>query len=164
MKREALALMPDKHVRFGVVTRLKIVTYNQTWQQQRRLHIRFDLLLSDAACSFFIHQRTLHLCATKRATIFLLSSDLSVLLHVWVRVWEATCLCVFMVCGFHGCFTVSWLWHRPWCRCCCCSYMFNVIVAKTRLATITSEYSAQTKPSDCFKLLSVCMCVCVSEL
>lgn len=47
--------------------------------------------------------------------------------------------------------------------------MFNVIAAKTRLATITSEFSPQTKPSDCFKLLCVrvfvsvwvCVWVCV---
>lgn len=43
--------------------------------------------------------------------------------------------------------------------------MFNVFAAKTRLATFTSEFSPQTKPSDCFKLLcehvfvSVWVCV-----
>lgn len=42
--------------------------------------------------------------------------------------------------------------------------MFNVIAAKTRLATITSEFCAQTKPSDCLQAaLSLSLCVCVYE-
>lgn len=152
-------MLCDKHVQLDVFAHLKIATHKYETNSTSVLHIRFDLGYRErqrVPCLSIYFAPLRH----KARYTFLFRLDLPVLQRVCGWHWACVCVCVWSA-AFTGVsqladcasvlvvvVAVAMLLLLLW-------YMFYVIAAKTRLATITSEFSPQTKPSICFKLLCV---------